>query len=201
MGTRNLVAVQIDGQYKIAQYGQWDGYPEGKGVEVLGFLRERMNEEVFTKALRNSSFIAPEKLEDLWRQYGADENGWVTLEQSEAMKRDHPEFSRDTGAKILDIVQGCPDGVELNDSISFAGDGLSCEWIWVIDFDKRTFEGYEGGGDKRLESGERFAEFDSEEGVMGYHSPHLVASFPLDDLPDEETFLSNFKAEEEEQDE
>ena len=61
MGTRNLVAVQIDGQYKIAQYGQWDGYPSGKGLEVLEFLRERMNEEAFVKALRNSSFIAPEK--------------------------------------------------------------------------------------------------------------------------------------------
>ena len=60
MGTRNLVAVQIDGQYKIAQYGQWDGYPSGKGLEVLEFLRERMNEEAFVKALRNSSFIAPE---------------------------------------------------------------------------------------------------------------------------------------------
>ena len=30
MGTRHLIAVQLDGEYKIAQYGQWDGYPEGK---------------------------------------------------------------------------------------------------------------------------------------------------------------------------
>lgn len=44
MGTRNLVAVQIDGQYKIAQYGQWGGYLEGKGVDVLTFLRDRMDE-------------------------------------------------------------------------------------------------------------------------------------------------------------
>lgn len=31
MGTRNLTAVYLDGQYKVAQYGQWDGYPEGQG--------------------------------------------------------------------------------------------------------------------------------------------------------------------------
>ena len=35
---------------------------------------------------------------------------------------------------------------------------------------------------------------------MGYLSPHLVAAFPLDDLPDEETFLENFKDGEEEED-
>lgn len=28
MGTRHLTAVVIDGDYKVAQYGQWDGYPE-----------------------------------------------------------------------------------------------------------------------------------------------------------------------------
>ena len=32
MGTRNLTAVYLDGQYKVAQYGQWDGYPEGQGI-------------------------------------------------------------------------------------------------------------------------------------------------------------------------
>lgn len=26
MGTRNLTVVYIDGKYKVAQYGQWDGY-------------------------------------------------------------------------------------------------------------------------------------------------------------------------------
>lgn len=31
MGTRNLTAVYLDGEYKIAQYGQWDGYPKDKG--------------------------------------------------------------------------------------------------------------------------------------------------------------------------
>lgn len=42
MGTRNLTAVYLDGQYKVAQYGQWDGYPEGQGITVLTFLRDKM---------------------------------------------------------------------------------------------------------------------------------------------------------------
>ena len=35
MGTRNLTIVYYDGDYRVAQYGQWDGYPEGAGIEVL----------------------------------------------------------------------------------------------------------------------------------------------------------------------
>lgn len=43
MGTRNLTAVYLDGQYKVAQYGQWDGYPEGQGITAL--TRERMDHD------------------------------------------------------------------------------------------------------------------------------------------------------------
>ena len=38
MGTRHLICAHKDGKYPIAQYGQWDGYPEGQGVDVLSFL-------------------------------------------------------------------------------------------------------------------------------------------------------------------
>lgn len=78
MGTRNLTAVYLDGEYRIAQYGQWDGYPEGQGMTALNFLRS-MDEEKFKSALRNSSFISGDELTALWKQYGADdkeENGY-----------------------------------------------------------------------------------------------------------------------------
>lgn len=47
MGTRHLIAAKVDGEYKLAQYGQWDGYPEGQGVAVLDFL---VNKEDFLAA-------------------------------------------------------------------------------------------------------------------------------------------------------
>lgn len=49
MGARNLTAVYLDGQYKVAQYGQWDGYPEGQGITVLTFLRDKMDLELLRK--------------------------------------------------------------------------------------------------------------------------------------------------------
>ena len=47
----------MDGQYKVAQYGQWDGYPEGQGITALTFLRDKMDLELFKEALRNLSYI------------------------------------------------------------------------------------------------------------------------------------------------
>ena len=40
MGTRHLILVYYKGQYHIAQYGQWDGYPGGQGVTVLHFVSD-----------------------------------------------------------------------------------------------------------------------------------------------------------------
>lgn len=144
MGTRNLTAVYLDGQYKVAQYGQWDGYPEGQGITVLTFLRDKMDLELFKEALRNSSYIPSEELTALWKQYGADENGLVTMEDSDRMMEDHPEFSRNTGAGILEMVQNHSEGMKLQDSINFAADGLFCEWAWVIAWMREHLRGTAG---------------------------------------------------------
>ena len=40
MGTRHLIGVITGGRYKVAQYGQWDGYIKGgQGEAVLEFLK------------------------------------------------------------------------------------------------------------------------------------------------------------------
>ena len=40
MGTRNLTLVKDkEGKTKVAQYGQWDGYPEGQGSTILNFIK------------------------------------------------------------------------------------------------------------------------------------------------------------------
>lgn len=40
MGTRNLTCIVKDGEYKVAKYCQWDGYPSGKGLDLLHILKE-----------------------------------------------------------------------------------------------------------------------------------------------------------------
>ena len=41
MGTRHLICAISDDEYRIAQYGQWDGYPEGQGAAILEFLKDK----------------------------------------------------------------------------------------------------------------------------------------------------------------
>ena len=196
MGTRHLIAVQLDGEYKIAQYGQWDGYPEGQGMTTLHFLRS-MDEDKFKSALRNSSFISDDELMTLWKQYGADDDGMVSLSDADRMKKDHPEYSRDTSADILQMVQEHPEGMKLHNQIGFAANGLFCEWAWVVDFDKRTFEGYRGFGSEPLTEQDRFY-FLRDLEQNGYGGVKLAAEWSLDNLPSDEDFLAAFKEDDEE---
>ena len=196
MGTRHLIAVQLDGEYKIAQYGQWDGYPEGQGMTTLHFLRS-MDEDKFKSALRNSSFISDDELMALWKQYGADDDGMVSLSDADRMKKDHPEYSRDTSADILQMVQEHPEGMKLHNQIRFAANGLFCEWAWVIDLDKRTFEGYRGFGSEPLTEQDRFY-FLRDLEQNGCSGVKLAAEWSLDNLPSDEDFLAAFKEDDEE---
>ena len=125
MRTRHLVAVQLDGKYKIAQYGQWDGYLDGQGKKVLNFLRE-MDRPKFETALRKCSFMTEQDFEELDKeiQNKLQQNpryDWTT---------EYPHLSRNTGAGILEKVQES-EGLKLKNSISFAADSLFCEYAYV----------------------------------------------------------------------
>ena len=191
MGTRNLTIVKLDGEYKVAQYGQWDGYPGGQGFECLTFLRIVMNPEKFKAAVRNCRFTTKDELQSIWKQYGATEKGWIKSEDAARMESDYPQFVGGCGAKILELIQKHPEGMLLQDQIAFAADSLMCEWAWVIDFDAGTFEGYTGFNKEPLTENDRFCFLrDLEEGE--YHGVKLAATFPLDALPDKDTFLAAF---------
>ena len=68
MGTRNLTIVISDDKRKIAQYGQWDGYPSGQGVTALKFLR-KMDMTKFKAALDRCYWLIDEQLQRFKRKY------------------------------------------------------------------------------------------------------------------------------------
>lgn len=201
MGTRNLTAVYFKGKYRIAQYGQWDGYPEGEGLSCLHFARDEMIEELFRQKLLAAHFIAHKDLLALWKQYGMNDGGWVSCDNANRIKADYPQYSRDMGSDILRLVQDSAPGITLKNDIDFAADSLFCEWAWVIDLDHRTFEAYGGFNTKELTENDRFYFLhDHEDGDGEYHGVVKIASWDLDDLPDDEDFLEPFRYEDENDD-
>lgn len=201
MGTRHLIAVVKDGKYKIAQYGQWDGYLEGQGQLVLDFChaRQRTNTwPAFEAQLTKCVFITQDEIDRAYADCGIT-GDFMTMEQAEEFKRRSPygHLDRDTGARILDVVflsQG--DRIPLVDSSAFAKDSLFCEWAYVIDLDQRVLEIYEGFKTSPPATDERFAKAaptaddldpaSARRAQRGdvYHPVQLLMKFSLADLPE-----------------
>lgn len=188
MGTRHLIGVVLGGQFKIAQYGQWDGYPSGQGTKVLAFLRQ-MDKHIFITKLIGARFGTEEDFAKINAELKADPGL-----MDEGKKYGH--FSRDRGAEILDIVHKAEPGILLQDSSNFAADSLFCEYAYVIDLDKGTFEVFTGFTKEPLVEGDRF--FGGETNKE-YHPVKLLVEFKLDALPTEEEFLKVCEPQEDEE--
>lgn len=188
MGTRHLIAVQLDGEYKVAQYGQWDGYLEFQGKRVLNFLRE-MDRPKFETALRKCSFMSEQDFIELDKEIETKRQ----QNPSYDWMQEYPFLSRDVSYEILKLVQKS-EGLKLRNSISFAADSLFCEYAYVIDLDKNTFEIYGGFNKEPLPEGERFKDAVSNDASDDYYPVRKVAEYSLDELPSDEEFLILNKA-------
>lgn len=146
MGTRNLTMVISGEKTKVAQYGQWDGYPEGQGATIFEFLKTTDLDQ-FRKRLESTRFMTEDdekEVTDFLSSIGSD-NGWLNMEQAEKYHEAYPLLSRDNGAGVLQMMMESKDDiVKLKDSTSFKEDGLFCEWWYKIDLDKMTLGVYDG---------------------------------------------------------
>lgn len=172
MGTRNVTLVKAGNRIKVAQYGQWDGYPTGQGFTILDFLA-RADLKIFRKKLDNVRFMKEWELKEYWNKAGADKDGMISMSDSDRAKELHPELSRDTGAKILDLIYdydpNCPpedlvvNKMGLHDQRSFLNDGMYCEWAYELDLTKHTLKVFKDGN-------------------------HVIATYPLDAPPSKKDF-------------
>ena len=206
MGTRNLTIVQFGGEYKIAQYGQWDGYTEGQGATILGFLLESGNKEKLKNALSRVRFIDSEgKDKEFIEEYDKNAPEW----SSEPDKRTPEQkrwfetyITRNIGGEILGSVANSKDlEILLKDSIDFAADSLMCEWAYVVDFDNNTFEIFKGFNQEPLAEDERFKnavlEKDYSSVAKEYKPVKLFIKYDLDNLPDVNQMIEDCTVDEE----
>jgi hypothetical protein len=202
MGTRNMTMVyDRNGELKVAQYGQWDGYPECTGRNVLNFLKTE-DLRKFQDQLEKCRFITDEELKKAWFDVGADvekNDGFVSLQASEDFSEKYPELSRDTGYDILWIILNSDkEEIGLKDRSNFVNDSLFCEWAYVIDFQKEIFEVYAGFNMVPLGERDRFYRPDGYCKVANmfndkkfkpdqpYYPVRIVCSYYLSELPEDE---------------
>lgn len=191
MGTRNLTAVQIDGEYKIAQYGQWDGYPSGQGHTILEFLKS-WDRPSFEEKLRASAFVTDSEIDEINRTI--EREGLHDKWQSR-----WPTLTRDAGAEILGLVARGEPGIKLKSTISFAAESLFCEWAYVLDLDTNKLEVFRGFNQSPLTEEDRFFGIEPEDPSEGYHGVKLAASYDLSSLPTVEQMERDCLQEEEEE--
>ncbi len=201
MGTRHLTIVIQKEKPVVAQYGQWDGYPEGQGVTVLNFLRT-VDMNRFKKRLKDVRFMNKRdesSLKKFMKKIGA-ENGLLDMDQAKLYYNQYPYLSRNHGAEILQMIYDSVGKVVLQNSISFAADSLFCEWAYLIDLDKNVLEVYEGFNQTPLEDGQRFKDLVNVEYSTGTYYPiRHVKTYPLDELPTDEDFVKELEPKEEEE--
>ena len=123
MGTRHRQAViNKDGELKIQQYGQWDGYPEGQGVDILNYLR-RGNLDKYQQNLDKISIITEEQVDRIEK-----DSDWDVK---------YHYLSRDCGSKIHKMIE---DGVvEFVQHTSLDECNKWCEGFYTIDFERGVF--------------------------------------------------------------
>lgn len=139
MGTRHLIIVKSENKTKVAQYGQWDGYPTGQGKDIATFLQSKeFKLDEFKKHVDALKFITKKESDAFFNSPA------IQKMKSEDFTKKYPEFSRDTGAKLLPLIQK-GNVSKLTNHKSFLKDGLFCEYAYELDLNKKTVTVYVSG--------------------------------------------------------
>jgi len=215
MGTRNLICVYYKGRFVVAQYCQWDGYPEGQGVTILKFLWKSGNIELLKEGLQYIVTLTQEGVNELHNavrqelesqprdpeaenlRYGSFH---ISSRVDQKMFSLWPSLSRDTGAKILEIITQATaeKNVYIVQDLNFANDGLFCEWAYVVDLDQNTFEVFGGYETKQKAPTTRFNDVGDTQDTV----PALIKSFSFSQLPTtEDEFIAALRLQKSNEDE
>ena len=196
MGTRGITMVILGGEPVVAQYGQWDHYPSGQGITCLEFLQKGILDKLKEK-LKVCRFSTPEDekgVDEFLKSIGC-ENGYMNGEQANLYYEKYPYFTRDHGSDILNVIAESQDEtILLRDNRDFVHDSLFCEYGYVIDLDKNTFEVYRGLNTKPMKKTDRFYKRRSK--GSEFTSIYLMKSYDLNNLPTAEEFLADLEPKE-----
>lgn len=180
MGTRGFLGFVANDRETII-YNHCDSYPAGLGVAVLNYARSISDMDA---AKREAAAIV----------HVSDETP-PTDEQVEALHRFAnlsvgERKGRPDWYQLLRETQGNPDAIldagHAEHNPDWPADSLFCEWGYLIDFDRGSFEVYQGFQTSPHDSGRFHGRKAQGARGRGYFPVRLVASYSLDALPSNE---------------
>lgn len=191
MGTRGFVGFNAEGRETIT-YNHWDSYPDGLGVAVLHFLRNMTPDDeiryrdqaIRIKHINNDVPPTRDEIVELIK--------YSNLSVSEQDASDWYCLLRETHGNPR-LILGC--GYAAHDD-AWPLDSLFCEWGYLVDFDARKLEVYEGFQTSPVTEG-RWAGGLYPTGSGEYYPVKKVAEFDFDDLPTDEAFTARLEPSEE----
>lgn len=184
MGSRGFVGFVVDGREAIA-YNHASSYPSYTGLNVLAWLNHA-NLDIATRVAKGVRIVTRDTMptdEDIERLM-------PYLDRHVGGTSERPtwyQLLRGTQGSVGDMIAA---GVVEDASRFPRGDSASCEWGYLVDFDTKRFEVYRGMQEQPHDRG-RFASAGRDED--GFYPCRLVASWPLDERPDEDAFLTALK--------
>lgn len=177
MGTRNLtMVIDQQGQTKVAQYGQWDGYPSGVGVGVLKFLKNKDAFDKFKTKLTKVRFLDEEGVDkDFIDSYNKNAPDWsndIDKRTEEQIRWWNTYCTRDLAEEVLTNISNSMDKeiLLINREDTAKKDGW-VKYSYVINLKENTF------------------------GIYGHIDKQPIKVYSLDSLPEESTFLSELEGE------
>ena len=132
MGTRSTTFVNYKQQRKVAQYGQWDGYPEHVGVGILRVLRDGNRERILA-SLDRTRWMTDQEI---------DEANMFLNEKDAEVSDYFPLLTRNSaGDFIMEVLNEQHLPIGEGEILLIADEDTSwAEYVYEIDFDEGIFK-------------------------------------------------------------
>lgn len=140
MGTRNLTKViDQEGNVRVAQYGQFDGYPAGQGANIVDFLSEYHALATINASLTKCKFISGDEVSAVYDAYNDDPKFDSIKDKPNGFRYAYPSLDRTIAGDILKVIAYSNNEVLLYDDSDFENDTLMCEGVFTIDYQTSLF--------------------------------------------------------------
>lgn len=178
MGTRHLVCVKLNGDYKVSQFGSMGGQPQAAGVGCLKHLEEILKDVDSFKRQLDLVELVPYNEDNPY-----DDSIQIAI----------PAHA------ILKIINTADSKIKLYPNIEYAGES-SCEWVYVVDLDDCSFKVYKGKNKDADKEEKDFTQYIPEKN-LNYRAVVLIDKYELTALPKPEVFKEYHDRLEKEEDE